>query len=264
MTLKKWLVLIKAISEYFWALQSVILHPRRRWYLSRVACLGLDVLMLLDLRLSKVNIQKGRVDVLMTFLEKPIFRPAAWLIAPWLAQWAILSLIIQQQFFSLNRFSTSPEFVIMDSYAELTDQLFVARDTGRRFLANYSDIKQSSSFDAKFDCKGLLPIEQLETAYRSFFTMLITRWPEVPIYFLHFPIKLETREKFVVRYRNIRSVIESLTLDFPNLHSIAIDESEVSVNERDKVNGREFPYHYNLSTYELFVGQLLRYPHFGG
>jgi hypothetical protein len=78
----------------------------------------------------------------------------------------------------------------------------------------------------------------------------------VPIYFLHFPIALETRAVFKERYKEITLVMDQIASDHPHIHSIKIDESKVQRSMDASDDLREFPYHYDEATYLLFKKEI--------
>lgn len=140
----------------------------------------------------------------------------------------------------------------MDSFAELTDQMFISCSEGWRFCCDYSDVSHDETFSRDYLCEGLIPLEQPKSAYLRLFSIFEKRWGAVPIYFLHFPIALETRAVFKERYKEIALVMDEIAKDHPHIHSISIDESKVQrpIDVSDDL--REFPYHYDEATYLLF------------
>lgn len=244
---KQWKVKCKYLLK--WKLR------KRPWILGRHACLGLDVLNLLGDIPEVFNVQKGRIDYLLDITEDPQRRARTSLVEPFMERTDIVPLIEQEEYF-LSRPASSPSLLYMDSYSELTDQLFVHYKDQWKFCCNYSDLSHGSNFAHLFEASGLLPLEVLEDYYHRFFSYIRKTYGNIPIIYLHFPIKLDKREKFKVRHDHIMSTISRLKNDYHPFHSIAIDEGVVDWPE-EKVAGLEnFPYHYNRETYLEFAGKV--------
>lgn len=225
------------------------------WILGRHACLGLDVLNLLGKTPDVLNVQKGRIDYLLDISENSERLARSLRVAPFMDRKDIVPLITQEEFF-LTRPTHPPSLVYMDSYSELTDQLFVHKKEQWRFCCNYTDLTHDDKFSQQFEAVGLLPLEQLEDNYHRFFKYIRKTYGDVPILFLHFPIKLDHREKFKSRHERILEIITKLSYEYAPFYSIDIDESVVDW-PAEKVPGLEnFPYHYNLTTYEAFADKV--------
>lgn len=249
------------ISKKFEPLKVAIRHRLRwrfthkEWFLGRHACLGYDSLSLLQKVPKGLNFQKGRVDILLSLLDGSSPKPRAYTLKELMQRKDILPLIKQLEFFnSLPK--KAPKFIFMDSFAELTDQLFRNKRDRWLFACAYSDIKHVPEFENHFESCGLLDLESLEDDYSQLFKSFEVRWGVVPILFLHFPIALECRQPYIDRYKAIIHVIERLEKRFPNLQSIRIDESEVSWPNSTSEELRNFPYHYDSRTYEKFKVEL--------
>src|ERR1700712_2747649 len=133
----------------------------------------------------------------------------------------------------------------MDSYAELTDQLFVQQSGQSSFCANYGDLDKS--FTNTFVCEGLLKVCDLKKYYRDFFTLIRMKFGAVPILFIHFPTKLEHREIFRERHRQIKDAISTVSAAFAPFDVYDVPESLISKPENSE---DDFPYHYNADTYQ--------------
>lgn len=221
------------------------------WFLGRHACLGYDVLKHFENLPIEVNFQKGRADLLMGYWEGSKLFPKSNQLSRAMARHDVLPLIRQLEYFDCLP-KRPPKFILMDSFAELTDQLFSNKEQGWEFCCGYSDLLHTSELDHQYLSFGHLPLENLEDAYRKLFNLFNSRWGDVPILFLHFPIALETRDLYIERYTRISESIDSIALTMPNLISIRIDENLVArpTNVNDEL--RDFPYHYSPDTYLLF------------
>jgi len=234
---------------------KALLLDQRQWVLGRIACMGQDVYGLLNTELPLWNIQKGRVDYLMQVAENPSLRIRPEQVVKYLQRNDIGPLLMEQWATQWLHFRP-PALVYMDSYSELTDQMFVQRNTDWRFCCNYLDLDHERFPLSEFRGTGLLSEEDLEEAYARFFGFIRSRYGPVPILFLHFPTKLEQRSKFKLRHKLIVEVIEGLAEQYKPLYSIDLDPSIVRAPE-DEVEGLEdFPYHYNQQTYEELARQV--------
>lgn len=229
------------------------------WFLGRHACLGYDVLKHFENLPTEVNFQKGRADLLLSYWGDKSLLPKSSLLAPLMARKDVLPLIRQLEFFNcLPR--RAPKFIFMDSFAELTDQLFINKLDQWQFCCGYSDLTDSEQFSEQYECLGHIPLEWLKSAYLSLFDLFERRWGRVPIYFLHFPIALETRPIYIERHHAIVQTIQDISKIRPNVCSIEVDSSQVRWPIDAPENIKSFPYHYDDETYLMFkekIGEIL-------
>ena len=244
--------IINCLRFFVKSLPRRIAFPGRKCVLGRTACLGNDVISILDPSACFFNMQKGRVDYLSDVVSDPKLSASPWDVLQFLQRKDIFSLIIQQSS-PLWFKSTPPAALFMDSYSELTDQLFVHRRDNWRFLCNYSDLDHSREFKEQFLPAGLLPCDDLGMQYQRFFLFVRKMWGDIPIVFMHFPVKLDKREKFKLRYQAIYKAISELQGRFQPFYSLAIDETVVDWPEVKGPGLEEFPYHFNLKTYQAFA-----------
>ena len=136
----------------------------------------------------------------------------------------------------------------MDSFSELTDQLFVHKKEGWAFCSHYSDIEHSSDFDDEFECRGLLSLESLEQSYREYFDWLVTAYPNTQVIFINFPASLDGRDVFKRRAEEIGRVIDLIAREYDCIHVLSVDASDVV-----HADGDSFPYHFGKITNMAFV-----------
>jgi len=205
-----------AVSSFLKPLKENIKYRLRwrylwkEWFLGRHACLGYDVLKHFDNLPIEVNFQKGRADLLLSYWGDKALLPKSSLLASFMARKDVLPLIRQLEFFDCLP-KNPPKFIFMDSFSELTDQLFFDRVEGWRFACGYSDIEQNEDFNTAYAGMGLLRTEDIEKYYIKLFSLFENRWGKVPIYFLHFPIALEKRNIFKTRYSAIMMAIDTIS-----------------------------------------------------
>lgn len=225
-------------------------HPAHH-IVGRVACLGHDLLRLryADLTRRHVihNIQKGRADLLLQWLDGAP-RPNAASIQSHLLREDIANLIAEQESCAWLSVGDSARFVMIDSFSELTDQKFTHRKLGWSFSSHYSDLNHTPELDRDFTCEGLLPLEEVESLYDRLFRWIRGRWPEAPIFYVHFPAELDTREKYRSRAERIREIVGSMAAGRPWLHDIHVPPADVTPHPGDG-----FPYHYGPPTYQAFT-----------
>ena len=237
--------------------KSKIIWPnwRGRWILGRHACLGRDVFDLVDCDFQIFNIQKGRVDHLISSLQKPCKRTKSVIVSKFLSRNDISPLLRQQEYCGYLP-KHSPQFIYMDSFSELVDQFFVHREEQWGCCCCYSDLNHTEAFKASFKKMGLLDINSIELNYRLFFDFIKRKYGEVPILFLHFPSVLESRLKYVERADVIYRVIEKIAKEHPSLYSISVENHIVSEPIKDKIKSQDFPYHYNDEVYHSFADKI--------
>lgn len=218
--------------------------------------MGNDVFRLLGFEQPLLNIQKGRVDYLLNVTDNRTLRARASKAAPFMARKFITPFIAQQE--SLNwLMPKAPKMIFMDSYAELTDQLFVHRKKRWCFCCNYSDIRHDDRFKEQFEAVGLLSLDQLLLSYRKFFTFVRNIYGNVPIVFMHFPTKLDQREKFHKRHEAILGAIKQLVSEFQPFHSLTADPSTVKCPEECPSELEDFPYHFHECVFKEFATQII-------
>jgi len=140
------------------------------------------------------------------------------------------------------------DYILMDSFSELTDQRFTHKYEGWSFCCHYSDIKHSLVFDSMFECCGLLPISEIEDEYSKFFSFLKSYYPDKPIVFLHYPTVLDDRRKYRERGDEIFRVMNKMEKKYPSIINVYINDDSVRWHEGDR-----FPYHYSRATNDHFV-----------
>lgn len=243
------------IRPMLYALRNRIKNQKSDWIMGRVACMGQDVLKLLAIEVPMINVQKGRVDYLNDISEHPKYKIKISQVVSAIERNDIKGLMLQQQI--LYGFNKKPPIALyMDSFSELTDQRFYHKTQKWSFCANYSDIKHTPKFERMFESQGLIPLHDLLECYRKFFIEFRQIYGPVPIIFMHFPIKLDTRVKFHERFSAILKAVEQIKLEFSHFYSFTVDSNIVDWPE-EKLPGLEnFPYHYNIPTYQYLVDQI--------
>ena len=220
------------------------------WILGRAACLGTDTYRLLNTHLPLVNIQKGRVDYLLSVNVNPGKKANTAQIASYILRNDIKNLIVQEELAELD-FFTRPAMIYMDSYSELTDQLFVSRIAGTSFCANYSDV--DGKFTKAFICQGLLDTNDLTSYYSQFFSMMRKKFGNIQIVFIHFPTTLEKREIFRVRHQQIKKAIAEVRAEFLPFDIYEVPDAIVN---RPEDTMDDFPYHYSESVDQYLCNQI--------
>jgi hypothetical protein len=147
-----------------------------------------------------------------------------------------------------------PNFIVMDDFSELTDSSIRLTKSGFRFFANVSDLRSEvkNSKDIRID--GLFDISELEQSYFKLFNEFQRLWGSLPIVFIHFPTKLDSRILYATRSLAIKNAISKLALEFKNLNQIIIPDEKVEFSE--SLDGHSFPYHYSNQLYPYVANQV--------
>ena len=246
--------------DFRWAIKSKLYPLKWRWNLRRAhsvllarhACLGEDVLKLLRPRSAMINVQKGRVDYLTDCWEKSSRRANTALVFPHMERNDTIPCILQEEMLFDWMNPKHPTALFMDSMAEHGDQRFFHKNDKWSFLCAHGDLRHSVAFKQTFESAGLLPLDNLTEHFGKFFEQFRVRFGNLPIFYLHFPVKLDKRQKFLERYWAIREAVDSLAREFKALHSLAVDDAVVDWDEERTPDMWDFPYHYNRRTYESF------------
>jgi len=222
--------------------------------LARVACLGNDCfIMKHGKRNAKLyNQQKARVDLLGEWIHGAQ-RPQASRIKPYLMRADIYPFIVQQQEMPWFQTKNDIQYLLMDSFAELTDQKFTHRKEGWSFCCHYTDVNHTPEFEEEFECCGLLAIEEIERVYNDFFDWFEKSYPGKKIFFIHFPATLDNRPIYHERAKAIFNIMQKIESQRKYIYNIAISDENVSWHEDDN-----FPYHYGKDTYKVFIEEWRR------
>ncbi len=217
--------------------------------LGRTACLGNEIIKQLGWNKNYINHQKSRVDYLLELNENSSIVPNSSEIFHYLKHKFIIGTIEQQKndFFKYKK----PDIIVMDSFSELTDQLFVNISNNKKFLANYSDINHKL-LPKNYQCFGLIE-EGLYEYYDLFFTKIENIYPNTPLYFIHFSTILDTRQKFREREIAIKNAINKLSKKYKFIKIISLSDDEIEWANSGDVEYKKLPYHYSAQTYRLFT-----------
>jgi hypothetical protein len=224
----------------------------------RYACLGTAVLEVLGRRYKMHNLQKGRIDYLEQSLQIPanLCRPEQ--AVPFLARDYIAPTIAQQ---SVLCPTFRPQVVFMDSFSELTDQMFRHKTEHWSFCCNYRDLLHDGALSDTFESLGLLDLSDLHERYVRLSKRARQLWGNIPIVYLHFPDTLESRENFILRAAEIRRVAEACAQAIPGFYSFSVPSDIVQPPRVVEVGMEDFPYHYSEETYRAFADLIRQEPH---
>ena len=246
----KWRILLILHS-----IKRKLFDRKKNWIMGRVACMGQDVLKLLEVEASIINVQKGRIDYLNKVSKSSKSKTRISQVVSNIERNDIRSLVLQQQLlYGIKK--KAPIALYMDSFSELTDQEFCHQKEKWSLYANYSDINHTPEFKKIFESKGLLDVDNLFEEYYKFFSSFRKKHGSVPILFLHFPVKLDNREKFKTRYSKIKEAIDKAKIEFQPFYSFEVDENIVDWPEVKIPGLEDFPYHYNKATYESLAQKI--------
>jgi len=224
----------------------------KSWVFTRTACLGNDVFdNLFDGRITRLNLQKGRLDFLIDTLGYKKLKSPRVKVVKLFDRRDVVGMVWAQS----SSYWTSlkpPSFILMDSFSDLTDREFIFRKGGARFACHSKDLKNLSQIGEYVYRSDLLPIESLEANYSILFNKFDDTWGDLPIIFIHFPTLFEDRKLYQERAREIRRAIENISMVNPNVYSISAPESVVFRAEENDLSLIGFPYHYRNDTKRFF------------
>lgn len=240
---------IANVTQKFMLLVRAQIFRKRKKVLGRVACLGSDLFALRYQRkygFRLINQQKARADLWLEWLAGEA-KPNPALAKSHMSRPDIYPLVENQAalpWLTEGKF----EFLLMDSFSELTDQRFTHRKEGWSFCCHYSDIDHTAAFDSEFECAGLLPIGEIESVYTRFFEWFAKEHPRKEVIFVHFPTALDERVLYKERSAAILGVMTKLQATQPFIQNLSVDDDVVEWNENDR-----FPYHFSKLTNLAFV-----------
>ena len=249
----KYLPAIHLVRGIYWRTKFKSRNP----IIAKHACLGADVLHILNSRFDVINIQKGRIDYLLECWQNSRIKAKTSKVVEHMQRTEIIDCVLQEEILYDWIKPEKPVALFMDSMGELADQRFEHKRERWSFLSSYTDLAHTDKFRNEFLPNGLLPIEKLETYYESFFSKIRIQYGNLPIFFLHFPYKLESREKFRERGISIKNVLDKLAEKDPLFFSISVEENLVDWDELRTPEMWDFAYHYNKETYKRFAELVL-------
>lgn len=214
--------------------------------LSRSACLGMNLIKKMGWEENCINHQKSRVDYTLNYNKKKL--PRIKSVLDILKNKYIIGCIYQQRidFFGYPK----PDIIIIDSFSELTDQVF-ANKHGELFFANYSDV--DSLLNNDYVCGGLLSVDDLYMSYLNFFKKVNEKYPGVKVIFIQFSTALDKRKIFQERAKEIEKVISRIQDEFCFLKTVKIDDAFVLKANTCDNEFNELPYHYSDFTYDTYL-----------
>lgn len=244
------LILRLIFSSIKLKLQFINATRKKKWILSRTACLFNDTYSLMNMDDSlRYNIQKGRIDLWILYFQKKLIRPD-FKIANYILRPDIVLLFLQQKYFKLPQ-SNKPSLFVIDSFSELVDKKFTLKSNKSKFFyAYFSDVKENI-LDV-FDCEDLLPNKEIYETYDLFFHYF-RNYTNCPIIYIFFPDKLENRLIYLERSKIIKKSILEISKKYTNFFCIDIPEEIVEHDTKD-IN----IYHYNREVYEFLANEISR------
>jgi hypothetical protein len=174
------------VRQFAYLYKKILFEGRKEYILSRTACLGTDILQILKPNYSIYNFQKNRIDLLnsqLTLKQSSILKFNFKHLHA-IKEYSIKSMVLQQ---SNNKWMNwkKPQFIIMDSFSELTDQKFIYKNKSS-FFCNYNDVSKNLMNIGKVECIGLLDKNSILSEYFIFFQNINRIFPNIPIFSLFF------------------------------------------------------------------------------
>ncbi len=217
--------------------------------LGRTACLGKDVLNETKFKYFPLNnLQKARADVFVNSITNSINLDLEEIKKHMLRQDVFPLIQEQSQMNWVRNKVRNPAFILIDSFAELTDQKFSHKSKNYSFCCHYNDLIHSGDFKDIYNSDGLLDINQFEEYYFLMFSEIRKKYRTQKIVFMHYSAKFDDRIIFKERRKEISRVIQEYAKIDPDFINIDLDDEMYYPHENDK-----FPYHYNKKTHEHIV-----------
>jgi hypothetical protein len=158
--------------------------------------------------------------------------------------------LITQQNLRVSPKSSAPQFILIDTFSDLTDQAFKHDTQGFKFFSHYSDLNEKRFRLAGIQSLGLLDLELLEDLYEEFILSACKVWGEVPIIFLTYPLGLEKREEYRNRALKIQKILQGVSQRHDSVIFLDFTDAPVSPSPHDLLKNEVFPYHYNPEFYQ--------------
>lgn len=213
------------------------------WIWTRIACLGKETVTHLGWERLIRNHQFARADYLIDcFLDGrhkiniDQLDPRIFACRPDVQG-------LQEQLANLEFEREGPLAIVLDSYAELTEQRFVHKDHGWSFCCRYSELDPQRIAD--FRALGRIPEEMLPTAIMGEIGVLRHVWPDTPIFYLHFPSTLENRPEFVRRAEIISATLREVQKHVVGVFSIEANPDFALPDPNPPPELTGFPYHFH-------------------
>jgi len=245
------LIPIRWLVEIYFSNMLPVRRLRKPWALTRTACFGNDIFLSAFSEIKQFKAQKTRSDALSDLISKsrPIHPIEISLnFMRIVRRKDVLPLIVNQNL-RISPRSDSPEFVLIDTYSDLTDQSFKHLSKEYSFFSHYSDLHGNVLFDANLKCGGLLNLSEFEALQVQFIDKVRRTWGNTPIVYLTYPVGLETRSTYLARATEIQSSLQNLTTLYKGVSLIDFTGAPVTPSPDDLKKNIEFPYHYGPELY---------------
>lgn len=230
-------------------IQSALARIRKKVILGRFACIGKEVLQLSEhskkYRVS--NQQKMRLDLFLDLIHSNKF-PRTKLVKKFIPREDIFPLILEQENLPWTQQQGNIEYLLMDTFSELTDKKFTHSDEKWSICCHFGDSDKSDQFKATFKHEGLLATDQLYNTYFEFSEWFENFYPGKNIFVIHTPTALDSREIYKERATAITIALTQLSNEKPFVHNIILPASQIKKNQSDS-----FPYHFDTITYYAFL-----------
>jgi|GEM_PF-1172759 hypothetical protein len=220
--------------------KDLLFSRKKVW--CRSACLGKEVFALVygEKNYKLVNMQKARVDLLFSWITGAAQRPKAAAVKPYIKRRDIYPFIKEQAKMPWPRAKEDFEFLLMDTFSELTDQKFAHKKEGWSFCSHRSDIDHSAGFGEIFESNGLLKQDDFGKAYENFFGWFEKNYPGKKVIIIHTPTAWAV---FQARHAEILRVLQNMEKTRNYIYNIFLPESQVQWADEDK-----FYYHFTDKT----------------
>lgn len=223
-------------------------RKRKGIILTRTACLGNYSVARIKLdQYEVINHQKNRIDYCLNIHERPEIKANAEKVSSIINDEFDVNIIEMEErdIFAYK----NVKMLIMDSFAELTDKMFVEcnkyGEIVECFTCHYQDVNIKGTF---YTCQGELPIEDLERCYRDFFEKIWEVYGNISIVYIEFPYVFETRKEYIRRAQKIGDIVRKLEKEYAYLQVIELHDVE---------GVGDFAYHFTEKTFTTCAHEIV-------
>ena len=220
--------------------------------LGRMSCLSDRIMVRFDHKAEITALYKAKTGMMLRWLDGEK-RPNAEVLKPHMLREDVWGLVKQQQDFCWSNVNFKPDYIIIDSFSDVKDQEFRHKTEGWSWCAVDTDMKLDENFFNTYEQIPFPSSEEIEASLDKLFAIIKQKY-DVPVIYLHYSTKFETREDFADRGEGLIESLDKLSSKYSFVHSIHLPYDKVFPDKDGD------PYHiHNDSLYE-YVNKMNQLP----